>query len=565
MCLSISSNEMAKSIFNPKEKTIMRSTRIIALIMAVVMLAAALVGCGSAYDNPADYLELPADFSKLTVTKEDLEKEIEDQIKSIREDAIGQVFEPVSDKNATVQLGDEVYISFKGTADKELSDSVKDKLTKDNYYLVIGSNDSALPVDYTNKNDNDTGNDKDAEKVIVAGIEEQLVGKKAGEKLTIKGKFSNSYGTEDLKNVTVTYEIEIKAIARINVSTGHKVKVTYTVTDKLDSVKVPVITKAPETTTAPSTETAPVTTTTAPTSSEAPSSTAKKATFAELFPSVTDTSKATELDFSKTTTAFASLFTLADLLPYFKGTNLYQEFAIALTIPESADNKYADYVGKEVYYSFKIESTTSTPEWTDYFITKQTIDAADEEDRYTTIKAYEKYLDTEFRKTLAYEAILEASTVKKMPKDEWLQSYENYLNQYVCDYLASKSGSSSSVSLENYTPSELKAKISESAYEELRVKASVDAQDSVKQRLTMESLFKKFNIKLTSKEYDEKMKEEEANYNANLITYVYYYGIYTFDQYISYFGGKEYFELQWKYAKLLDKLPESGIKFPSED
>ena len=78
-------------------------------------------------------------------------------------------------------------------------------------------------------------------------------------------------------------------------------------------------------------------------------------------------------------------------------------------------------------------------------------------------------------------------------------------------------------------------------------------------------LFKKFNIKLTSKEYDEKMKEEEANYNANLITYVYYYGIYTFDQYISYFGGKEYFELQWKYAKLLDKLPESGIKFPSED
>ena len=51
-----------------------------------------------------------------------------------------------------------------------------------------------------------------------------------GDKVTLKGKFSNSYGTEDLKNVTVTYEIEIKAVARVNVSKDHKVKVTYTVT-----------------------------------------------------------------------------------------------------------------------------------------------------------------------------------------------------------------------------------------------------------------------------------------------------------------------------------------------
>ena len=116
---------MTKSIFNPKEITIMRSTRIIALIMAVVMLAAALVGCGSAYDNPADYLELPADFSKITVKYADLKKEIEDQIESTLNDSVGQVFEPVTNKDATVQMGDEVYISFKGTADKELSDTVK--------------------------------------------------------------------------------------------------------------------------------------------------------------------------------------------------------------------------------------------------------------------------------------------------------------------------------------------------------------------------------------------------------------------------------------------------------
>ena len=549
----------------------MRSTRIIALIMAVVMLAAALVGCGSAYDNPADYLELPADFSKITVKYADLEKEIEDQIESTLNDSVGQVFEPVTNKDATVQMGDEVYISFKGTADKELSDTVKEKLTNENFYLTIGSNNSTLPVDYTNKNDNNSDNDKDEEKVAVEGIEKQLIGKKAGDKLTLKGKFSNSYGTEDLKNVTVTYEIEIKAIARVSVSKDHKVKVTYTVTDKKNDVKVPVITTTKETTTeAPETTTTPVTTTTAPTSTKAPTTT-KKATFAELFPSVTDKSKATELDFSKTTTAFASLYTLADLFPAFKDKNLYEEFALELTVPENAADKYADYKGKTVYYVFKIESTTSTPKMTDYFINKATINATNEEDRFSTAKAYREYLDKEFRKTLAYEAILEASTVTKMPKDEWEQSYENYLNQYVCDYLATKDKNntgSGSVTLENYTPSQLEKLIPEKDYEELRVKASVDAQDSVKQRLTMESLFNKFKIKLSDKEYDSKMKEEEDKYNANLVTYVYYYGIYSFDQYITYFGGEEYFELQWKYEKLLDKLPDSGVQYekaPSED
>jgi len=552
----------------------MRSTRIIALIMAMVMLAAALVGCGSAYDNPADYLELPADFTKLTVKYADLKKEIDDQIKTTRDSYAGQVFEPVKGDDAVIRNGDEVYISFKGTADKELTDAVKEKLTNENFYLTIGKNDTTLPVDYTNKNDNKTDNDKDAEKVEVAGIEKQLIGKKAGDKLTLKGKFSNSYGTEDLKNVTVTYEIEIKAVARVSVSKDHKVKVTYTVTDKKDNVKdilLPVITKAPETTKTPSTETAPATTTTAPTSSTAPTTTAKKATFAELFPSVTDTSKATELDFSKTTTAFASLFTLADLLPYFEGTNLYQEFAIELTVPENAADKYADYLGKPVYYSFKIESTTSTPEWTDYFINKVTVNAAEEEDRFATTKAYEEYLDKEFRKSLAYEAILEASKVTKMPKDEWEQSYENYLEQYVLEYLETKDTDhdhNQGHSLENYTPSELKKLIPEKDYEELRVKASVDAQDSVKQRLTMESLFNKFKIKLSKKEYKEKMKELEDEYNANMVTYVYYYGIYSFDQYITYFGGEEYFELQWKYEKLLEVLPTSGVQYekaPSED
>ena len=587
MCLSISDNEMTKSIFNLKEIKIMRSTRIIALILAMVMLAAALVGCGSAYDNPADYLELPADFSKLTVKYADLQKEIEDQIKTLRDSAAGQVFEPVTSADATVQMGDQVYISFKGTADKALPAGVKEKLSNEDYYLTIGDlKDTTLPLDYTTKNDNKTDNDKETEKVLKESIQDQLIGAKVGKvegKLT--GTFSNSYSTEELKNVTVSYEIEIKAIARVIVTKDHKVKVTYTVTDKAENVKVPEITTSaatatstPVTTTTPATATAtaPVTTTTAPTSSKAPTTTAKKATFAELFPGA---STAKELDFSKTTTAFGTVFTLADLLPYFEGTNLYQEFFIKLTVPKDCgatnNAKYADYLGKDVYYSFKIESTTSTPEETDYFINKATLnqkhdhdhddEAHDHEELYfKTTKDYRDYLEREFKKTLAYEAILEASKVTKMPRDEWEQSYENYLNQYACEYLATKdknNTSNSSVTLEDYTPAEIEKLLPEKELEAIRIRASVSAQDSVKQRLTMEALFKLFKIKLSDKVYDSKMKEIKEEYNAYRDIYKQIYGISSFDQFLSsFYGGEEALELEWKYSELLDALTETQNK-----
>jgi hypothetical protein len=51
------------------------------------------------------------------------------------------------------------------------------------------------------------------------------------------------------------------------------------------------------------------------------------------------------------------------------------------------------------------------------------------------------------------------------------------------------------------------------------------------------------------------MAEEEAKFEENWFSYAYYYGIQTFDAYVSYYGGEEYFELQFMYDMLLEKLP----------
>ena len=61
----------------------------------------------------------------------------------------------------------------------------------------------------------------------------------------------------------------------------------------------------------------------------------------------------------------------------------------------------------------------------------------------------------------------------------------------------------------------------------------------------------------------EKLAEEEEEFNANIFTWYYYYGIATFDQYVSYYGGEDYFKLQYHYEALLEKLP-SCVKYEAK-
>ena len=72
----------------------MRTKKILALVLACVMLVASLVSCASAYDTPTDYITLP-ELGAIEIKYEDLKKEIDDQIKEILEGSAGQVFKSI--------------------------------------------------------------------------------------------------------------------------------------------------------------------------------------------------------------------------------------------------------------------------------------------------------------------------------------------------------------------------------------------------------------------------------------------------------------------------------------
>ena len=542
----------------------MKTKKILALLLAAVMLTLSLVSCGSAYKTPKEYITLP-DFGTIEVKYADLKKEIDDQIKELLKGSAGQVFEPVTDENAVIKKGDQVYLDYTfKSASVELAESIRETLSAEDLYLTIGSDNSTFPVDYTNKNNDKTDDDKDAEgndaetTVLVEGVEKQLIGKKVGDKFDVTGTFSNSYSTTELKNVSVTYEIEIKAIARISIDKDFKVKLSYTVTDdksKVENILVPEITttKAPVTTETPTTTEAPTTTAAATTTevattttTEAATTTTEKPTFDKLFPGKSDT----EYELAKTTATFGTIFTIGDFLRYLEGHTIYDEFAIPITVPEDyADEKYADYRGKEIYYTVSIKSTTAEPKWTDYFINKSTAK------EYETCKAYEEYLTGEYKKTLAYDAILEATVVKEYPYKEWKKSYESYVELHLLEFIKEEKNLSTTPSLSDFTPAEIDAIVSDAEYAEIRNEATYSARTAIKQRLVMEALFEELNITLTKKEFKAKLAEEEEEFEANWFTYYYYYGISDFDMYVKYYGGKEYFELQYKYEALLEKLP----------
>lgn len=576
----------------------MRKRRIIAFILTAVMLIGALASCGTAYDHANDYLTLPTDIKGVEVKMDDVLKEVQDRIETLLENAAGQVFEPVTDKDAVAQKGDEVRIKFTGTtslseeAYNALTDTVKDRLkNEDGYYLVLGSDNTLFPVDYTNKNDDTTDNDSDDQTVIVEGFENQLIAKgaKVGDKFSITAKFDNAYSQESLRNVEVTYEVEVLSIARITINDEHSPKIDYTFFENKEDVEdilEPVIESEPEdgetegdetegeagepaatSESADSTADSSAADSTADSTADSSAADGSEETpkkFTDLFSAKTGQT----IDFSSESTTFANIFTIKDIAPYFTGKHLYDKFAIALTVPDDlASADYQEYLGKEIYLQIEITGDSAEPVWTDYFITKQTASQEDEEDRYTTTAAYEEYLQGEYKKSEAFEAITDASTVV-YPEKEWEELYESNLMTEVCNYLAENdpnASSSGSVSLSDYTPDELEALIDESTYQELRLQASAKAKESIKSRLTMESLFIKYadKVAVSDAEYNERVDEIKEEYDSMSWLYEAYYGIRNVNEYIdSMYGGKDSLMLQLKYEKLLDILPDEVTYLP---
>ncbi len=160
-----------------------------------VLLAASLCfsmvllsGCGSSDDGDVyaqtdlselvtlpDYDEFTVDEIKVNITDNKLNAEIDSRLESA-----GETKEITS---GTVEKGDDVTISFKGT----LADGTTDSgMQSDSYPLTLGSGS------------------------MIDGFEEGLYGAKIGETKTLKLKFPDPYKTnEELSGKDVTFEVKV--------------------------------------------------------------------------------------------------------------------------------------------------------------------------------------------------------------------------------------------------------------------------------------------------------------------------------------------------------------------
>ena len=536
----------------------MKFTKIIALVMAAAMLVLSLASCSSAYKTPEKYVSVPT-LKDVVLKQSAINDKLAETIKSIRESMKDQYFDEVTEGGA--QKGDKLTLDYSAVlTNTELNAADFTILKGTDTAVIIGDTSSSinksLPTAYSK--DNKTAK----------GFEEQLIGAKKGDELTITCIFADSFGTTLLQGQEVTYTVKVDKVERVTVSKDHSLTVSFAPVDPdnataMENIKDIIVTlektESNETQSdADTTTTAATTTTTTPTTTApATGTTTPTKKFTDLFKSgslsISFEEKDGKVKFKSETTKFSTIYDLTDLDPeLFLGMNLYNKIAFALTVTADmvkANSSFKAYEGRDVYFTFELTKTTIVPEWTDDIVKKYT------SEEYKTTKDYEVELTKSAVSTLAFEAIVDATTVTSYPDDELEEYYNEAVDSLVISAL--QEADPTFTRLSDYTQKEIDALISEKEYDAIWKQAIVTAKSNLKERLVIESLFNILNIKLSKAEYNERLNEE---YTTNFYYYYYYYfgTSFTKSQLENMFG-KEYFELQFKYADLLDLLTVDTI------
>lgn len=515
-----------------------KSIRAAALAAAVILTASSLIGC-SAYKNPEKYITIPGK-GEVVVKNSDIDEDYNENIEEIREDNRETYYKPLTDKDEAVKDGDKVYIYYTGTPEdptlnlaqttidgmKYDSSSDEEDSDEKGYGLVIGS--GSFIKAYTDSSDEKNNTD---------GFEDQIIGHKVSEgKFDITVTFPSDYSNSELQKVRAVFTVEIVSVERAYVAhedgyTDDDMQVTvgYEFTEPTEDEDD--ADKDEDKTTETEDD---VDTTDAEDEVETPTETKK---FSDIFKSGTF-SYTLDDEESYKDKKFLDFLKVSDYVEQIAGKALNEEITVTITVPEDAGDSYKDYVGKEIEMKLTATKIERLPKWDDKFINDYT------SGQYETIDAYKEYAWNALAQNAAFEAISDKVEVKEYPQSELKSTYKNYVYQLVYSKLSNKDPG-------DFTQKELNEKISESDYEEIYNSAAVSAKDSVRQRLIIEYLCNYFDITLSSKEYDEKLSSELS---SNFYTY-YQYGIYTTDSLESYYG-KDYFELQFKTEKMLEKITE---------
>ena len=210
-----------KACFSVQKGTNMK--RILSLLLALLLLTSVLVSCKedpSPFDTPEKYITAP-DLSTITVKNSEVEESYQNVMKDLLEDMTGEHFQKLAERDAVVQKGDKVHISYKGTA-KDPSITLSDTalaainaLESDRVFVIPGAGE------------------------VSTAIEDILIGSKTGSELSVSVTYTeDDTDIDELVGKEVVFVIKVHSISRLTVSSRHAVKLKYTA--KLADGSVPL-------------------------------------------------------------------------------------------------------------------------------------------------------------------------------------------------------------------------------------------------------------------------------------------------------------------------------------
>lgn len=429
----------------------------------------------TAYDNPEKYVILP-ELSTIQVSNEPINKAVNDYLSQVLT-TLGREDYKKLDTTATAILGDMANINYTGRAKDPsvtLSETTIQGMTNASdeagYDLVLGSGS------------------------FIPGFEEQLVGAKVGDTVTVDVTFPESYHSEELCGVAVLFDVKINSLSRATV--GEKSVVALLVSYTLKEG----------------------------------TATSDLATFME--------GHELQFDMRDTATNFDEHFAPNAIRAALLGKSTLGTATVDLTLPLEAAKKFGYETELALTATITVNRVVYYPEeLTDADVEYYT------GGEYKTVQTFTEYVTNHYKSTYAYEAIAAAAT---FTVNEAVYSilYQNYYDSKVYNMIGDISKMTAEELAEKYTDA-----VKKTADEFATSNATAEYND----RMLLSYLANKTGFVLTDEIYQQELTELYDYYMANYYYQMILSGITSKEAFESYFG-KDYLETEFISSNVLEKL-----------
>lgn len=431
----------------------------------------------TAYDHPENFVNLPA-LDKITVSDKEINKEVDSYIQNLLGN-LGREDYKTLDKSAAAILGDRLNIHYTGRAkDPSVSLSAEALAGMTNatdtagYDLVLGSGS------------------------FISGFEEQLVGAKEGDTITVDVAFPDDYrNSEELRGVAVLFEVKVNSVSRATISEKNVVivSVLYSLIDDEEKGEISDLLGSHE----------------------------------------------VEIDFRDSEELFDEFFASDAVKKALLGKSTYGTAEAEVTLSAKDTEQFGYDHALKLKAMLTVEQILFYPD----VLTDEEVESFTG-GGYKDVASFRKYIYDHYRSSFAYEAIKEAASFNKMPDAVYDELYKGYYDSKIYSMIGDISG---------MTEEELAERLTEEVKKQAENYADENATAEFEDRMLIAYLGQILNFTMTDETYDNNLKEMYDYYLANYYFSLIYSGITNIEEFESYFG-KDNLHFQFTTDEIITQL-----------